>query len=70
MADGLYASVYTNDLGRAVRVAKGLESGNVGVNCTSPFGPYDLPFGGVKASGIGKQKGARAITEWLEVGTT
>lgn len=33
---GLYAAVYTKDIDRALRFAKGLESGTVGVNCTSP----------------------------------
>lgn len=43
---GLYAAVYTKDLDRGMRVAKALESGMVGVNCTSPTGAWDLPFGG------------------------
>jgi acyl-CoA reductase-like NAD-dependent aldehyde dehydrogenase len=33
---GLYASVYTKNIDRAMRFAKGLEAGTVGVNCTSP----------------------------------
>lgn len=65
--DGLYASVFTRDINRALRVARGLESGNVGVNMSSPEGPYELPFGGVKASGIGRQKGSDAILDWTEV---
>lgn len=52
---GLYASVYTKDLERAVRMAKGLESGYVGVNCTSPGTAKDMPFGGYKASGVGRE---------------
>ena len=46
---GLYGSVFTQDIGRALRVAKGLESGTVGVNCTSPTIAADMPFGGYKA---------------------
>jgi acyl-CoA reductase-like NAD-dependent aldehyde dehydrogenase len=38
----LYASVYTKDIDRAMRFAKGLEAGTVGVNCTSPGKQY--PF--------------------------
>lgn len=47
---GLYASVYTKDLDRAVRVAQALESGYVGVNTTSPATARDMPFGGWKTS--------------------
>ncbi|KAK5131662.1 hypothetical protein LTR16_000545 [Cryomyces antarcticus] len=43
---GLYASVYTRDLDRAMRVARALESGTVGINCTSPTIAGDMPFGG------------------------
>ncbi|PWY88152.1 aldehyde dehydrogenase [Aspergillus heteromorphus CBS 117.55] len=47
---GLYASVFTRDLGRALRAAKRLEAGTVGVNCTSPTLAFDMPFGGRYAS--------------------
>ncbi|KAA8646690.1 aldehyde dehydrogenase family protein [Aspergillus tanneri] len=63
---GLYSSVYSSNINTALRVASALEAGNVGVNCTSPYGAYDLPFGGFKASGIGRQKGSNAIQSWLE----
>jgi acyl-CoA reductase-like NAD-dependent aldehyde dehydrogenase len=43
---GLYASVYTKNIDRALRFAKGLEAGTVGVNCTSPVTGIDMPFGG------------------------
>lgn len=53
---GLYAAVYTKDISRALRFAKGLEAGTVGVNCTSPTtGINDTPFGGYKASGTGRE---------------
>ena len=52
---GLYASVYTEDLSRAMRVSKALEAGAVGVNCTSPSRGSDIPFGGFKGSGIGRE---------------
>ncbi len=48
---GLYASVYTRDVGRAMQVAKALNSGYVGINCTSPMTAHDLPFGGYKTGG-------------------
>ncbi|KAF9892998.1 hypothetical protein FE257_012409 [Aspergillus nanangensis] len=63
---GLFASVFTKDVGRALRVARALEAGNVGVNCTSPDGAYELPFGGWKMSGIGYQKGSHAVLEWTQ----
>ncbi|CAI4214043.1 unnamed protein product [Parascedosporium putredinis] len=47
---GLYAAVYTKDISRALRVAKALESGYVGVNTTSPRTGRDMPFGGYKMS--------------------
>ena len=42
---GLYASVYTKDISRALRVAKAFESGTVAVNATSPTIGMDMPFG-------------------------
>jgi aldehyde dehydrogenase (NAD+) len=63
---GLYAAVYTKDLDRALRVAKSLESGMVGVNCTSPTGAWDMPFGGYKQSGVGRESFLLSMDDWLE----
>ena len=63
---GLYAAVYTQNLDRALRIAKGLESGMVGVNCTSPTGAWDMPFGGYKQSGIGRESLVQSLDDWLE----
>ncbi|KAH8676140.1 aldehyde dehydrogenase domain-containing protein [Xylariales sp. PMI_506] len=63
---GLYAALYTSDLDRAVRCAKALESGMVGVNCTSPTGAWDMPFGGYKQSGIGRESFLLSMEDWLE----
>lgn len=63
---GLYAAVYTQNLDRALRVAKGLESGMVGVNCTSPTGAWDMPFGGFKQSGVGRESLVQSLDDWLE----
>ncbi|KAF4443387.1 putative aldehyde dehydrogenase [Fusarium austroafricanum] len=52
---GLYAAVFTKNIDRAMRVAKALEAGTVGVNCTSPSMAKDMPFGGYKASGVGRE---------------
>ncbi|KAJ9630061.1 hypothetical protein H2204_008716 [Knufia peltigerae] len=66
---GLYASVFTKDLNRALRFAKELESGMVGVNCTSPTMPFDLPFGGSKQSGEGRECSLKALQAWTETKT-
>jgi len=64
---GLFASVFTKDLPRALRVAKKFEAGMVGVNVTSPFAALDLPFGGWKGSGDGREMGTHSIESWTEV---
>ncbi|KZM23138.1 oxidoreductase [Ascochyta rabiei] len=64
---GLYASLYTRDLERALRVAKKLESGMLGVNCTSPTNCWDLPFGGWKGSGTGRESLLESMEHYLEV---
>jgi aldehyde dehydrogenase (NAD+) len=64
---GLYAALYTKDLERAMRVGKKLESGMVGVNCTSPTGSWDLPFGGWKGSGTGRESLIESMEHYLEV---
>ncbi|KAK4935982.1 hypothetical protein LTR10_023069 [Elasticomyces elasticus] len=66
---GLYASVYTHDIKRALRVAKTFEAGNVGVNVTSPMMTHDMPFGGWKQSGIGQELGVYSVREWTELKT-
>ena len=63
---GLYAALYTNDLNRALRVSKKLESGMVGVNCASPTGSWDLPFGGWKGSGTGRESLLESMDHFLE----
>lgn len=64
---GLYAALYTRDLERAMRVGKKLESGMVGVNCTGPTGAWDLPFGGWKGSGTGRESLLESMDHYLEV---
>ncbi|WP_280425368.1 NAD-dependent succinate-semialdehyde dehydrogenase [Nocardia carnea] len=61
---GLVSYVYTRDLDRALRVAEGLESGMVGVNRGVISDPA-APFGGVKASGFGREGGTEGIEEYL-----
>lgn len=64
---GLFASVFTKDMSRALRVAKKFEAGSVGVNVTSPRAALDLPFGGWKASGDGRELGTHSVESWTEV---
>ncbi|MEA3054685.1 MAG: succinate-semialdehyde dehydrogenase / glutarate-semialdehyde dehydrogenase [Actinomycetota bacterium] len=62
---GLVAYAFTRDLDRALRVAESLETGMVGLNQGIVSNPA-APFGGVKASGFGREGGAEGIEEYLE----
>lgn len=64
---GLSAGLYTTNIGRALRVAKALRTGTVGVNGYT-FMP-NSPFGGYKASGVGREGGWPAIEAFTEVKT-
>ncbi|OCK74766.1 aldehyde dehydrogenase [Lepidopterella palustris CBS 459.81] len=64
---GLYASVFTKDVSRALRFAKRLEAGSVAVNCTSPTMAFDMPFGGWKGSGEGREFSRYATDYWTEL---
>jgi len=63
---GLYASVYTKDISRAIRCAKKLEAGSVSVNASSTSVNHTMPFGGWKQSGEGRQLGRAGLDSWLE----
>jgi succinate-semialdehyde dehydrogenase/glutarate-semialdehyde dehydrogenase len=62
---GLAAYVFTRDLGRALRVCEALEAGMVGLNQGVISNPA-APFGGIKASGFGREGGSEGIEEYLE----
>jgi succinate-semialdehyde dehydrogenase/glutarate-semialdehyde dehydrogenase len=62
---GLVAYVFTNDLKRALRVCEGLETGMIGLN-QGIVSNAQAPFGGVKASGFGREGGYEGIEEYLE----
>jgi aldehyde dehydrogenase (NAD+) len=63
---GLAAGVWTENLRRAVRMADRLQAGTVWVN-TYRSTSYTSPFGGYKASGLGRENGVEAIKEYLQV---
>ena len=62
---GLAAFVQTHDLNTAIRMYEGLEFGMVAVNDWLPSTP-EMPFGGMKASGMGREYGQEGLHEYLE----
>ena len=65
---GLAAGVFTNDLTRAHRVVAGFEAGTCYIN-TYNLAPVEAPFGGSKASGVGRENSKEAINHYTEVKT-
>jgi acyl-CoA reductase-like NAD-dependent aldehyde dehydrogenase len=63
---GLSGSIWTRDLGRAIRVSRGIQSGNLSVNSHSSV-RYSTPFGGFKRSGIGRELGPDALDSFTDV---
>ncbi|MGO9061245.1 MAG: aldehyde dehydrogenase family protein [Candidatus Binataceae bacterium] len=62
---GLAAMVCTRDIGRALRFARGFRAGKIGVNTFATL--PNLPFGGFKGSGIGREGGLQGIEEYTEI---
>ncbi len=62
---GLGASVWTKDIGKARQAAERLQAGNVWINSLH-IGYDEMPFGGVKHSGIGREHGPEALDYYLE----
>ena len=63
---GLSGSIWTNNSGKAIRVAREVQSGNLSVNSNSSV-RYWTPFGGYKQSGLGRELGPDALDAFTEV---
>jgi aldehyde dehydrogenase (NAD+) len=66
---GLVAGVWTRDGSRAMRVGRKMQVGQVFINCYGAGGGIELPFGGMKKSGHGREKGFEALHEFSAVRT-
>ncbi|MEH7308329.1 aldehyde dehydrogenase family protein [Neobacillus drentensis] len=64
---GLVTGIWTNDLSRAHRVASKVKSGQVFINDYGAAGGVELPFGGYKKSGIGREKGVEALQNYTQL---
>ncbi len=64
-AFGLAAYCFTRDLRRAIRVAEALEYGMIGINDATGY-THEIPFGGMKESGLGREGGREGLEEYLE----
>ncbi len=62
---GLSGSIWTENLGRALRVSRAIETGNLSVNSHSSV-RYSTPFGGYKQSGLGRELGPDAVDAFTE----
>ena len=62
---GLAAAVWTNDITKAMRTARSLRAGVVWINDTQPA-PTEMPWGGYKQSGIGRELGKDGVEDFLE----
>jgi acyl-CoA reductase-like NAD-dependent aldehyde dehydrogenase len=62
---GLAAAVWTNDIKKAMRAAQALRAGIVWINDTQPA-PTEMPWGGYKQSGVGRELGKHGLDDYLE----
>lgn len=66
---GLVSSIWTSDIGKAVRLARGIEAGQVGINTTWSRGVIGSPHGGYKHSGFGRTMSAESILDYTQIKT-
>ena len=66
---GLEANLWTNDLTRAHRIARALRAGTVTIN-NRDGGGIEVPFGGYKQSGFGRDKSLHAMEKYTQLKTT
>ena len=64
-AYGLAAAIWTNDIKKALTTARALRAGIVWINDTQPA-PTEMPWGGFKQSGIGRELGKEGVEDFLE----
>jgi aldehyde dehydrogenase (NAD+) len=64
---GLVTGIWTKDISRAHRVASKVKSGQVFINNYGAAGGVELPFGGYKKSGIGREKGLEALRNYTQL---
>jgi len=63
---GLASYFYTNDYARIIRISEALDYGLVGVNDAAGY-THEIPFGGYKESGLGREGGKEGMDEYMEV---
>jgi acyl-CoA reductase-like NAD-dependent aldehyde dehydrogenase len=63
---GLSGSIWTRDIAKAIRTARGVRSGAISVNCNSSV-HTEAPFGGYKMSGVGRENGMHAFEQYTQV---
>jgi betaine-aldehyde dehydrogenase len=66
---GLAGSVWTKDLNKALKAMRKLQAGRIWINCTITGGP-ELPIGGFKQSGVGRETGKYGLEEYTQIKST